>query len=625
MEPRFLRFYNQELQFLREMGGEFAAEFPKIAGRLGLDSFECADPYVERLLEGFSFLSARVQLKLDAEFGTFTQHLLEIAYPHYLSPTPSMLVAQFHPDPTEGSLADGYHIPRGTVLRSRLGKSDQTPCEYRTAHDVTLWPLRLTAVDYASRVKASMPLPPALREAEACLRLRLQTTGGFPFSKLKLRELPLFLRAGGERAMRLYERLFANVQAVGFGKLGADSTWTIVDRHCLQPLGFEDEHSLLPYGPLSFQGYRLLQEYFAFPERFLFLNLLGLEALVGKSGEDTCDIVVAFNQADPALENVVGNQDFGLFCTPAVNLFHRRADAIHVDHHAAEHHLVPDRTRPLDLEVFSVSSVAGVSSGDGAQQDFRPFYSLTDDSTDSLGAYFTVRREPRVMSSKQVRQGPRSSYLGSEVYLSLVDESSAPYRSDLSVLLVDTLCTNRDLPMQMPLGIGNTDFTLTISAPVEGIRCLAGPSPPRPSLAHASGELLWRLVSHLSLNYLSIADGETPQAGAAALRTLLDLYCDRNDMALKRQIEGVRAVDCRPIVRKLPLEGPIVLGRGLEVTLNLDDEAFEGAGTFLFAAVLERFFAKYTSINSFTETVLRTVQRNEIKRWPMRIGRRHVL
>lgn len=624
MDPRLLRFYNQELQFLREMGGEFAAEFPKIAGRLGLDGFECADPYVERLLEGFSFLTARVQLQLDAEFAGFTQHLLEMVYPHFLAPTPSMLIAQFQPDLTEGRLAEGYPIPRGTSLRSQRGKGDQTTCEYRTAHDVALWPIRLVAADYASRNTASIQLPRALRNSEACLRLRLEATAGFKFSDLAIHELPIFLRSGGERSMRLHEHLLAHTQAVTGSKGGSEAP-SIHGDVVVQPVGFSDTQALLPYGPLSFQGYRLLQEYFAFPERFLFVNLVHLETLTRKIDQATCDLIVVFDRADSTLENVVSVHDFGLFCTPAINLFPRRADAIHVDRRRAEHHVVPDRTRPLDLEVFHVSSVVGVSSGDQTQQEFYPFYHVTDKSANEAGAFYTVRRKPRIDSARQSRLGRRSSYLGSELFLELVDAKAAPYHPDLSILLVDTQCTNRDLPLHMPLGIGKTDFTMEVGAPVEAVRCVAGPVPPKPSHSHARGELLWRLVSHLSLNYLSLADGDVPQAGAAALRSLLELYGDRNDAAIRRQIEGLQSISCSPIIRKLPLEGPIALGRGLEVTLTMDEEAFEGAGVFLLGAVLERFLAKYVSINSFTETVLRSPQRNEIKRWPMRIGRRHVM
>jgi type VI secretion system protein ImpG len=222
-------------------------------------------------------------------------------------------------------------------------------------------------------------------------------------------------------------------------------------------------------------------------------------------------------------------------------------------------------------------------------------------------------------SSRQRLQGPRSSYLGGEIFVALVDGHEGPFRSDLRQLAVSTLCTNRDLPLRMPVGEGQTDFFIESEAPVESVRCVAGPSPPRAS--HAWGETGWRLISHLSLNYLSLTDKEDGRGGTA-LRELLELYGDLSDAGVRRQIEGVRSAVGRPVVRRLPLDGPASFARGVEVTLECDEAAFEGTSVVLLGLVLERFFAKYASINSFTETVLRSPQRGEIVRWPMMIGLR---
>jgi type VI secretion system protein ImpG len=212
--------------------------------------------------------------------------------------------------------------------------------------------------------------------------------------------------------------------------------------------------------------------------------------------------------------------------------------------------------------------------------------------------------------------------VGSESYLALVDANEAPYHGNLRQLAVTTLCTNRDLPLHMPVGQGETDFTLNASAPVRAVRCLAGPTKPRPS--HAHGDTAWRLISHLSLNYLSIADSDARQ-GAVALRELLALYGDLAEAAVRKQIDGVHSVRATPVTRRAPIPGPIAFARGLEVTITLDETAFEGEGILLFGAMLERFFAKYASINSFTETVVRSTERGEIMRWPVRIGQRHTL
>ncbi|MCU0871190.1 MAG: type VI secretion system baseplate subunit TssF [Pirellulaceae bacterium] len=625
MDPRLLANYNHELQHLREVGGEFAAAFPKIAGRLGLDSFECADPYVERLLEGFAFLAARVQLKIQAEFPRFTQHLLEIVYPHYLAPTPSMAVVQMQPDLQEGSLADGFLVPRDTALRSLLGKDEQTACEYRTAHDLRLWPLELTEAEYFSRDVATLQLP-RLPHVRAGVRWRLRATAGLKFKQLSLDTLPLFLRGAGERPMHLYEQLLGNAVAVVVRPAQRDPPWVdVLDKSQIARVGFEDQEALLPCGPRSFQGYRLLQEYFALPQRFQFVEFRGLGPSVRRCESAELEIVVLLNRIDRLLENAIDAEDFALFCTPAINLFPKRADRIHLTERTPDHQVLPDRTRPMDFEVHQVTSVTGYGSGDEDQQEFAPFYAAGDRSPGrARGAFFTVRREPRVLSAKQRRVGPRTSYVGGEVFVALVDGDEAPYRHELRQLGLTTLCTNRDLPLTMPVGKTNTDFTLEISAPVVSIRCLSGPTKPKPSRVFGAGDNAWRLINHLSLNYLSLTDNGDQQ-GAAALRELLSLYGDVGEPSVARQIEGVRSITSSPVIRPVVTEGPMTFARGVQVSVTCDEEGFEGAGVFLLGAVLERFFARYVSINSFAETVIRTVERGEIIRWPLRIGRRHVL
>jgi len=625
MDPRLLEYYNRELQHLRELGGEFAREFPKIAGRLGLEGFECADPYVERLLEGFGFLAARVQLKMDAEFPRFTQHLLEIIYPHYLAPTPSMAVVQFQPDPTEGALEKGFVVPRGGELRSILGKGEQTPCEYRTAHEVTLWPLELVEAQYfAGREPVAQLEPADLARVRAGVRLRLRTTlPDLSIGNLALDRLELFLHGGDVLPGRLYEQLLANAVMVVVRPGERPAPWyEKVAGSAIQRLGFEDGQALLPCPPPSFHGYRLLHEYFAFPQRYLFVALSGLGPAARRCAGRELEVLILFNRADPALENAVTAANFALFCTPAINLFPKRADRIHLSDQVAEHHVVADRTRPMDFEVYQVTGVTGIGA-ENEEQDFLPFYASYDRlSQRDRRSFYTVHRLPRRLSDRQRRHGPRSSYVGSETYLALVDADETPYRGSLRQLAVTTLCTNRDLPLHMPVGRGDADFTLASGAPVGSVRCLAGPTPPRPS--HAHGDTAWRLISHLTLNYLSLADSDARQ-GAVALRELLALYGDLADAAVRKQIDGVCSIQAAPITRRAPTPGPIAFARGLEVAVTLDESAFEGVGSFILGAVLEQFFAKYASINSFTETVVKSTERGEIVRWPARIGRRHTL
>lgn len=625
MDPRLLKYFNQELQHIREMSGEFAQEFPKIAGRLGLDSFECADPYVERLLEGFAYLAARVQLKVDAEFPRFTQHLLEMVYPHYLSPTPSMAVVQLKPDLMEGSLNEGFLIPKATALRGQLSKNEQTACEYRTAHDLTLWPLELKTAEYLSSAGMVANLgAPSLTGLKAGLRLRLKTTAGLNFNQLKLDNLPLYLRGVGELPMQIYEQLLANSIAVVVQSVNRPVNWQhIIKNAAIRPLGFTEEQALLPYTPRSFQGYRLLQEYFAFPERFMFVELTQLQAALQQCPDNELDIIILLNRHNPKLVNAIDETRFALFCTPAVNVFPKRVDRVHLNPQNAEYHIVPDRTRPLDYEIYQLTEVIGIGSSDHDKQSFLPFYQANSTVSDQQQrAYYSVIRAPRVRSSKQQLQGPRSSYVGNELYIALVDANEAPFSSELRQLSISTLCTNRDLPLQLPIGIGKTDFTMQIGAPVEAILCLSGPTKPRPS--HAYKDTSWKLINHLSLNYLSIVDNND-QEGAKAFRKLLSLYGDNSDASFRKQIEGIISIKTKPIVRRINTVGPIVFGRGLEMTITVEETAFEGSGVFLLGMVLEHFFAHYVSINSFTETVLKTNERGEIMRWATKIGQRQLI
>ncbi len=619
MDHRLLQYYNRELQYIRELGGEFAREFPKIAGRLALDAFECADPYVERLLEGFAFLAARVQLKIDSEFPRFSDHLLEMVYPHYLCPTPSMAVVQFIANQKQ-LIADGYTVARGTPLKANLGKGDQTACEYRTAHELSLWPFEIVSIAHSGYVSELGDVRlPSRKQIKGVFRIRLRALNDLRFSTLAVDRLPLFIRGAGPVPIRLHELLAGH--SIGMLLRDPDRTFSeLVTDEAVEPLGFEDDQALLPYTPRSFQGYRLLHEYFAFPSRFSFVELRSLQAGVRRCHAPELEIVILLDRHDAFVETGLTPSHVALHCTPAVNLFPRKADRIHLSEAANEYHVVPDRTRPLDLEVYSVTEVVGFGATTDVRRDFRPFYSLTERAPGQDGSYYTVHRQPRMNSTRQKMYGPRSTYLGQELFLALVDGNEGPYRSDLRQLAVSTLCTNRDLPLSMPVGTGKSDFYVESGAPVDSVRCVAGPSVPRQ--IHAWGQTTWSLISHLALNYLSITQPEG--MGVAPLRDLLQLYADLAEPELRRQIEGITSVSSVPIIRRVSKGWPPSLARGLEVTLTCDETAFEGTSVFLMGAVLDRFFAKYVSINGVTETVLKTTQRGEIARWPTRIGRRSI-
>ena len=617
MDTRLLDYYNRELAYLRELGAEFATQFPKVAARLRLDEAGPPDPYVERLLEGFSFLTARVQMKLDAEFPRFTQGLLDAVYPGYAAPLPAMAVVQFPPLMNEGTLAQGYRLPAGTALQSKLADGAQTACEFRTAHEVTLWPLELTRAALTG-APADLPLAgPALRRAvRGALRIRLKAHGATRLADLPIERLTFHL-AGPERdALQLLELVSTHMIGAMCQDGASPPRWQhVLDAGAVEQRGFAADEALLPDDGRSFHGYRLLREYFAFPARFLFFSVDGLRPALAKASGEEFELILLFDQHDAALENAVDTRHLALHCTPAVNLFARRGDRLPVTLGAREHHVVVDRSRPLDYEVYAVERLVGESGEPDQAREFRPFHSTHGRDDGNFGAYFTTRREPRLLSS---RQRARSEYFGSEMYVSLVDTQCAPFDETLRYLSVDTLCTNRDLALLLPPGEGTT-FTLRVAAPVGQVVVLRGPSRPRAPVGDEQSA--WRLISHLGLARQALTDLDDEE-GAHRLRELLELHADPADAAMRRQIDGLRRVAFTPVVRRLPGAGPVMFGRGVQVELTVDDRAFSGDSPYLLGAVLEQFFARHVSINSFAECVLRSVQRGTLAQWPARIGRR---
>ena len=620
MDTRLLRHYENELAYLREMGAEFAEAYPKVASRLGMDGVEVIDPYVERLLEGVAFLTARVQLELELQYPNLTSHLFEVVYPHYLAPTPSMMVVSFEPDESAAGASSGFQIARETPLRSRLRDDDRTTCEFRTAQDVTLWPIQIAEAEYlGSRGELIAAGAPRETEARAAIRLRLRRMGGLEIADLSLDDLTLFLGGKEGKNWDLHELLCA--QACGLMGRSADrrDDWiAALPRSAVVPRGFDRAEALLPLPQRSFDGYRLLQEYFAMPERFHFVELKGINLALSRAKGAEVDIYILLREGMDDIAPGVTPDAFVLNATPAINLFHKRCDRVFVTEADVEHHVVVDRTAPLDYEIYQIDKVSGISAEQERDVAFRAFYSADDLTVagESHGAYFTLRRRMRERSERERLKGTRTSYLGAETYLELVDAAQAPYPETLDQLAVTALVTNRDLPLLLPTGQSDV-FYLPDGGPVSHIHTPVSPTRPRPTLAQ--GDTAWRLISHLSLNYLSLADGHGDD-GAAALRELLGIYAPIGSKVLEKQLEGLSHVSARPIVRRMTDEVLSTAVRGLEITVTLDESFFEGSSVFLLGAVLERFFTKYVTINSFTETVLATKQRGEIMRWRPETG-----
>ena len=626
MDPQLLDYYNRELTYMREAASEFAQLHPKIARRLGMQGMEVADPYVERLIESFCFMSARMSIKLDAEFPRFSQRLLEVVYPNYVAPTPSMAVAQLHPKAQEGDFGKGFSVPRGTAFFAKVPDGETTSCEFRSGQDVVLWPIEIVSAQLGG-APPDIPaleryLPPTVQVAGS-LRIRLRVTGELNFCDLKgLDRLPLYLRGDERVASHLFELLHVGAVASLTGVPGrmADHPH-VVTQGALVHEGLGPDQGLLPLVWNNWHGHNLLHEYFACPSRFYFLALQGLAPGLSRIQGKEAEVVVLLTQDTTRLRGLVDQNQFALFCTPVVNLFDKRTDRIETNPGQAEFHLVPDRLRPMDFEVFSVQGMSAQKADTTEEQVFRPMFQTLNQDEGNHGRYFSLRRERRLASDSARKYGTRTPYLGTEVFVSLVDQHEAPYAESLRYLSVQALLTNRDLPRMVPRN-GHSDLSVKESLPVSAVGLVRPPSPPRPPFA--DGEMTWRLIRQLNFNHLPLMDMDVRQ-GAQALRDMLRLFLGVDDPVASRQVDGLIGSRITPVTRRLPGQGPLVYGRGVQCDLTVDEDAFSGVSPYLFGLVLEHYLSRHVSINVFTQTCLESMQRGRVASWPVRMGTRGML
>lgn len=530
MDPRLLDYYNQELIYMREMAGEFAQFHPKIARRLGMQAGEVADPYVERIIESFCFMSARMQIKLDAEFPRFTERLLEVIYPNYVAPTPSMAVARLFPSPSEGNLVEGFRIERGSAFTARVPDGERTACQFRSGQDVTLYPLeivdaRLTGIP--PDIPSLDRYVPADVQVRGALRLRLRMTGDANIADLKgLDRLPIYLAGDEQVASHLFELVHtAGIASLtgAPGELGR--VLHAVTSNAVVHEGLGTDQGLLPLTWSSFHGHNLLHEYFACPSRFYFFALTGLEAGLRRISAREAEIVILLDRAPDKFANLVDASKFALFCTPVVNLFRRPTDRIELSAAETEFHVVPSRLHPLDYEVFAIDDMVGQVALTSATLPFRPLYQTLNNDEGNYGRYFSLRRERRLTSDSARRYGTRTPYVGTETFVSLVDQNEAPYAEAIRYLSVVAWLTNRDLPSLVPRN-GMSDLTVSVSAPLDGIRLIRAPSAPK--APYAERDMAWRLIRQLNFNYLPLGDLDH-RAGGQGLRDLLRLFLTGED------------------------------------------------------------------------------------------------
>jgi type VI secretion system protein ImpG len=633
LTDEFLDYYNNELVFLRDMGDQFARANPQVAALLAIEAGRCGDPHVERLMQAFALLAARIRKKLDDEYPEITDALLSVVYPHYQRPIPSLTVVQFQgaPDPTK--LIAGQVIPRGTRLKASV-TIDGLRCQFQTAYPATLWPISVTsAVLMQDRV--IMEGKPS--KAVSLLRVGLNCTAQGGWDALTgFESLRFFLDGHEPIPSTLFECLFSRVCEVwveGTTAAGAKLR-KILKPGSIRPVGFESDEALWPYPEPSFPGYRLLQEFFAMPAKFLFFDLVLEDAKPGggnairKAGFSGPLQLLFWLEQPPRSEIVVRPENFKLGCTPAVNLFRWVAEPIAMNQLRTEYPIVPDVDHPGGFEVFSVDRV--VSSGDSflhKPYDFEPFYAMRHAARDSSrGAYWFARRQPSMSGE------------GTDVVLSFTDPQFNPCSPATEKVTVHATCSNRNVPSGLPFG-GEKGYLEPEADSAAGMaRILMKPSSPLYPPMGRSAQ--WRLISQLGLNHLSLL---TTGRGAEALQELLALYDFADSATTRKMIAGILKVSHDRIAGRVAFpdtpsdrDGPGTrapkdqlrgkpLSLGLKIRLHFDENAYSGAMAFVLASVLDRFLGAYVSINAFTQLVATSQQREGAWQWPTRSGDRTLL
>jgi len=606
MADELLPYYEKELAFIRQLGAEFSKEHPKIASRLRVSTDTVEDPHVSRLIESFAYLNARIQHKLDDDFPELSDAMLSVLFPHYQRPIPSMSIIQFSPD--EEQLDASYIIPRKTMVETEQFQGET--CRFTTSFDTELLPIKVNSASLLGR-PFTTPGSADIRGAGGVLKISLQTfSDAISFAELKPDKVRFYLKGQTQHINPLYQLLLnENLEIVmAFGQ--TDTKSYFLGKNAITSVGFSENEGLLPYPAASFMGYRLLTEYFVFPEKFMFIDIGGLAEHIPEYAGEQLDLYIYLQSSDVELEHNISEQTFALGCTPIVNLFEHRAEPIKLDHTQQEYQLTPDIRRPIGYEVYSTNRVVG-STSTGEPKEFHAFYGLKHEhqNSEAEAFWFATRRSAKLSNNERDE--------GTDVFLSLVDLGFNPHMPEDYTLTVDTTCSNRDLPGKLPFNLDQPKLQCVDSAPpCSKTRCLTQPSATvrAPLRNHAR----WRLISHLNLNHLSLTGGDS---ATEALQEILRLYDFKESSVTQGLIAAILNVQARPISAPLTIDGRATMCRGIEIEIELDGIQLTGSSSYLFASVLEHFFALYCSVNSFTRLLVKLKgKEGYLKKCPPRAG-----
>ncbi|WP_010299898.1 type VI secretion system baseplate subunit TssF [Candidatus Odyssella thessalonicensis] len=581
-QDKFLGYYHRELSYLRNAGQIFAAQHPKIARRLQLSDSESPDPHTERLLESFAFLSARLSQEIDDRVPQIASALLEVLYPHLINPVPSMAIAQFVVDPSKGKLTSGFDVSAKTRVQSF--SEEGVACRFQTAYPVTLWPITVEAAEFIQPLDYQFETP---QLHKSYLRLKLSCQG-LDFSDLDLQTLRFFINADDALSLVLYEIIFAQT-AIQVLKVVKDRQAYCLPKGSIQPVGFNANECILPSPEHSHPAYQILHEYFHFPKKYLFFDINNLNF---KQAEQTVEILIGLDSHHP-LENIsISADNFRLGCTPIVNLFPKITDPLRLDHRKFEYRLVADQRRERTTEIYSIEKVLAGVDGSTETLVYHPYYSFDHQAQQTDPSIFwTARRTP----------SERRDVPGSDIYLRFVDLDFNPHTPPTETIYAQALCTNRFLAEQIPAGCL---LQLEDKAPISKIICLTKPT--SQVYTPNDGETMWRLISMLSVNHLSVSAGST---SLKALKESLLLYAKTAGNFHHNEIDSLVNIETHPTSRRLGEQAWRGFVNGLKITLTVNERAYTGESVFLLASVLRTFFALQTSLNSFVQLQVNSVQR----------------
>ncbi|VAW90996.1 Protein ImpG/VasA [hydrothermal vent metagenome] len=611
MADELLPYFEKELAFIRQLGSEFSKEQPKIAGRLGINADTIEDPHVSRLIESFAYLNARIQHKLDDDFPELSDSLLNVLFPHYQRPIPSMSIIQFDAD--KDQLDSSYTIEKDALLETELFKGER--CHFTTVYPTEILPIQVISAKVIGRPFVT-PGSASVKGAQSVLKISLETfSNEITFSELNPDTIRFYLKGQSQHINPLYQLLLNDCLNVVMAQSEDDTTPVYLGKDCIQAVGFEDEDGMLPYPPSSFTGYRLLTEYFIFPEKFMFVDFTGLTKKLAAHTSNKLDLYIYFSTSDVELEHNISSETFLLGCTPVINLFKQKTDPIKLDHTQDEYQVIPDVRRPAGFEVYSIDKVTATNSS-GEHEEFHPIYGLTHEHQESESHSFWSA------SRRHSKLGDFERDDATDVYINLVDLNFNPNQADDRILIINTTCSNRNQPAKLPFNNEQPKLQCVDSAPpCASIRCITKPSvtvqPPLRNHAR------WRLLSHLNLNHLSLTGQDN---ATEALKEILRLYDFGESAVTRALIASIENVNAHPISAPLNIDGRATLCRGIEVEVTLDDSQLAGSSSFLFASVLEHFFALYCSINSFTRVLIKLKNKEGyLKKCPPRAGKKILL